>query len=104
MRLFKSNLQKNIILITFISVIAICAFLFFFNQMAFRYDTETTSRTYAAIIRGVVSCYAIEGIYPPDIKYLQDHYGLQIDEDKYFIFYEVYASNIMPNIEVFLKK
>lgn len=56
-----------------------------------------------AIIRSAVQCYAIEGFYPPDIEYLEDNYGLMVDRDKYFISYSVFASNIMPQITVFLK-
>jgi hypothetical protein len=47
-----------------------------------------------------VSCYALEGQYPPDIAYLQEQYGLQIDMDRYMVHYEVFAENIMPDITV----
>lgn len=45
-------------------------------------------------------CYSIEGIYPPSIEYLKDNYGLIIDE-QYFIHYEIFADNIMPQFEVY---
>ena len=50
--------------------------------------------------RAVVSCYALEGRYPPDVKYLQEQYGLQLNEEKYIVHYEVFAENIMPDITV----
>lgn len=53
-----------------------------------------------AIRRGAAACYAAEGIYPPDVEYLEEHYGLQIDEERYAVFYEVFASNLMPDITV----
>lgn len=56
-----------------------------------------------AINRSAVQCYAIEGYYPPNIEYLEKNYGLVVDHDKYIISYSVFASNIMPQIEVFLK-
>jgi len=56
-----------------------------------------------AIIRSAVQCYAIEGFYPPDIEYLEKNYGLIVDHDNYVISYSVFASNIMPNVEVFIK-
>ena len=46
-----------------------------------------------------VNCYAIEGFYPADLSYLEDNYGLIIDE-RYNVFYEVQASNIMPSVSV----
>lgn len=54
--------------------------------------------------RAVVQCYAVEGVYPEKITYLEDNYGLQYNHDKYFIDYEVFGSNVMPNVEVYEKK
>lgn len=53
-----------------------------------------------AIHRASVQCYAIEGRYPASVKYLVENYGVQIDEEKYVVFYEGFASNVMPNITV----
>lgn len=50
--------------------------------------------------RAVVSCYALEGRYPPDIDYLRQHYGVQIRETDYIVHYEIFAENIMPEITV----
>lgn len=59
---------------------------------------ETLER---AIARASVRCYAIEGRYPPDVQYLEDNYGVQIDRSKYNVFYEGFASNLMPDITVY---
>lgn len=56
-----------------------------------------------AVKRSAVQCYAIEGFYPPNIEYLEDNYGLIIDHDKYVVSYSIFASNIMPEIEIYLK-
>ena len=53
-----------------------------------------------AVRRSAVACYAAEGIYPPDLEYLKEHYGVQVDEERYAVFYEVFASNLMPDITV----
>ena len=53
-----------------------------------------------AIRKAAVACYAAEGAYPPTLGYLQEHYGLQIDEDRYAVFYEIFAQNMMPDITV----
>ena len=50
--------------------------------------------------RAAVACYAAEGIYPPDVAYLEEHYGVQINDDLYTVKYEVIASNLMPDITV----
>ncbi|HWS29598.1 MAG TPA: hypothetical protein VN512_05715 [Clostridia bacterium] len=53
-----------------------------------------------SIRRAAVSCYAIEGVYPPDYAYLKAHYGVRVDETRYKVIYEVFASNRMPDITV----
>lgn len=53
-----------------------------------------------SIRRAAVSCYAIEGVYPPDYAYLKAHYGVRVDEGRYAIVYELFASNVMPEITV----
>ena len=53
-----------------------------------------------ALRRAAVACYAAEGFYPPNVTYLVQHYGLQYDETAYKVHYEVFASNLMPEITV----
>lgn len=50
--------------------------------------------------RSCVACYAAEGVYPPDLDYLKEHYGLQIDEERYTVKYSAFAENLMPDITV----
>lgn len=54
----------------------------------------------AAVRRTAAACYAQEGFYPPNVAYMQAHYGLQYDEDAYRVHYEIFASNLMPEITV----
>jgi len=56
-----------------------------------------------SILRGAVRCYAQEGMYPPDYEYLKDNYGIRVDEEKYAVFYSVFASNMMPDVTVIEK-
>lgn len=53
-----------------------------------------------ALRKAAVACYAAEGAYPPSLQYLSEHYGIQIDSERYQVFYEVYGENIMPEITV----
>lgn len=56
-----------------------------------------------AVRRTVVACYSVEGFYPPNVEYMQQHYGLQYDSDNYDIRYEIAASNLMPGITILEK-
>lgn len=53
-----------------------------------------------SIRRAAVSCYAAEGAYPPSFSYLKEHYGVSVNETRYAVHYEIFASNIMPEIAV----
>ena len=53
-----------------------------------------------SIRRAAVSCYASEGVYPATIEELEQDYGIQVDEARYVVFYEIFADNIMPEITV----
>ena len=53
-----------------------------------------------AVRRSAVACYAEEGIYPPNLEYLEEHYGVQVDRERYTVMYEIFASNLMPDVTV----
>ena len=74
--------------------------LYGFQSAAQNSEAERLRITEDNLRRAVVSCYALEGRYPPDIDYLQREYGLQINEEKYIVHYEIFAENIMPDITV----
>ena len=50
--------------------------------------------------RGCVACYAAEGFYPPDLEYLEEHYGIQIEDSGYIVRYITFGENLMPDITV----
>lgn len=57
-----------------------------------------------ALSRDIVQCYAIEGRYPPDLEYLEQHYGLTYDKKTFFVDYIPVASNLYPDVTVILIK
>ena len=67
-------------------------------------EAEDARQLQEVLRKGCVTCYASEGVYPPDLEYLKDHYGVQIDEERYTVFYERFAQNLMPDITVLEKK
>ena len=67
-------------------------------------DEESLRQLETALHRGCVACYATEGVYPPDVQYLKDRYGVQVDEEKYMVDYQVFAKNLMPSITVLERK
>jgi hypothetical protein len=95
-------MKNHILSITaFICIISI--FLYAIGGISERSVAEGAITLENAIQRASVNCYAIEGRYPSSVNYLVENYGLQIDEKKYVVFYEGFASNIMPDITVCLR-
>lgn len=75
-------------------------FLFCIRSMAGRTREDRLHALTDAIRRASVQCYAIEGRYPPSVEYLEENYGIVIDRRQYHVFYDGWASNLMPDITV----
>lgn len=54
----------------------------------------------AAVERCALQCYVVEGAYPASLSYLEEHYGLQVNREDYYVMYEIFASNIPPEVQV----
>ena len=39
-------------------------------------------------------------MYPDDLNYLIEHYNLSYNKDRYIVYYEPLASNVIPSIKV----
>lgn len=63
-------------------------------------DAEGLRMAQEAVERAVVSCYALEGVYPATYEELKSKSGLAVNEEKYIVFYDVFASNIRPSVTV----
>ncbi len=63
-------------------------------------QAESLKQLDASIRKATMTCYATEGVYPPSVQYLKENYGIQIDEDRYSVFYEIEGANLMPSITV----
>lgn len=88
-------------------LLAIVFFVFIFGF--FIYGINSAEKSSAAesknvleenLHKAVVSCYSLEGAYPSSVQYLEDHYGLTYDKEKYAIGYVCFASNIMPDMQI----
>lgn len=74
------------------------------HQLEVESTGEGKTQLETALRRAAVACYASEGFYPPDVDYLTAHYGVQIDEERFTVFYHVFAENLMPDITVLEKE
>lgn len=54
----------------------------------------------SALRRAIVTCYAVEGRYPPSLDYIAENYGVLVDETRYSVYYDAFAANVMPTLRV----
>ena len=93
---------RSIIVSLSLLVILTLGFLLLTMHVSDSVERESDRIVRDAIIRALIACYAAEGSYPASLSYLEQHYGVVIDYDKYIINYGVFASNVVP--EVTLRK
>ena len=56
-----------------------------------------------AVERSARQCYVVEGVYPPNLQYLEENYGLQVNTRDFYVTYEAFASNLPPTVVVTAK-
>ena len=61
---------------------------------------ESAAAIRETVRRSALQCYVVEGVYPPDLQYLEDNYGLQINTEDFVVVYDCFASNLPPTIRV----
>lgn len=54
----------------------------------------------SALRHDIAECYAIEGFYPPNLSYIESHYGLVYDKNLFFIDYNAFGSNMYPDVTI----
>ncbi len=96
-RLIKSLGSQSIIIIIVLLIIILVGFQSV-DEISNKDDRSTAIEK--VIMKAAVQCYALEGSYPPDVDYLTDNYGIIVDKNQYFYFYETNGANIAPNIKV----
>ena len=88
------------LLLPLIAVLVLLGFATGLNSLDAGRGDEDKRQLERALHRGCMACYAAEGVYPPNLDYLKDRYGLQIDEKRYTVRYTAFAENLMPDITV----
>lgn len=99
----RKTLSFSVVLKIIAFALVIGAFLFGLSRLDSGSSEAHRSQLEESIRHACVVCYSTEGVYPPSIAYLEEHYGLQTDPDRYNIFYDIFAENLMPDITVVIK-
>ena len=103
MRLYRKN-NKTLYLSTVLSVavfaVIIGVFLFYIGSISDRSGSESKKVTEQAIRRALVRCYAIEGVYPSSVDYLEKNSGVLIDHSRYEVNFQTVGANVIPAVQL----
>lgn len=88
-----------------VAILAVFAAVVLVFCMAVEQLTSSSSDAELRLVRDAVknaalTCYAVEGAYPENLEYLRTHYDLGYNEERYIIYYDAFASNVLPDIRV----
>ena len=81
-------------------VALIVGFLVLVSSITSTSDSQESQLVYDAVKNAALTCYAAEGAYPGSLQYLRDHYKLAYNQERFFVEYDAFASNMMPTINV----
>lgn len=103
-RFNRPNLRKRILesmnFSVFFFIIVIAVFLVGISFIASTSSKDQTQILTDAVNKDIIHCYAVEGYYPPSLKYIEDHYGLTYDKSRYLVDYVPVGDNIMPSVTI----
>lgn len=91
------------ILLPVLAVVALLCFFVAVSNLTKGHADEDMQQLEEALRRAAVACYAAEGVYPPNLAYMQERYGVQIDSKRYAVSYVNIADNLMPDITILEK-
>ena len=91
----------NTMITGIIFLVFLACILYGFSDVSTSAKEQQLEIAQKAVERAAIQCYAIEGRYPPDLSYLESHYGIILDTGHFLYHYERFGSNLMPEIKVF---
>ena len=103
--MYSDKKKHSVLYLAIVAAVAVAALLLILSVV--RPDLEVANEgmeaVREAVQRSARQCFAVEGVYPPNLKYLEDNYGLCINEKDYYIEYTAFASNLPPTVKVVAK-
>lgn len=81
-------------------IAAMAALLYGLSSISDVAASEQKKSLEAALGRSIMDCYATEGAYPESLDYIEEHYALYYDKDRFYISYQPIGSNIMPAVTI----
>lgn len=94
----KASITTYLPVLLLVAILAV--FTLFSNSMVSSNTAREKEILENAIDRSVTQCYALEGVYPSDLTYLEENYGLLYNKEQFFVDYQYIGGNLRPDITI----
>lgn len=94
--------KKTVLIVSLLILIALaagCAYWAFQAGKA-NLKEEGAVAIQEAVLKSARQCYVVEGVYPSELSYLEDNYGLRVNTKDYYVTYDAFAENLPPTVRV----
>ena len=101
--MYSDKVKKTTVLLLCLMILCVIAGALFYWAVSSgnrNLEAESAAALQQTITDSARQCYIVEGVYPTDLAYLENNYGLQINKDDYFVAYDAYAQNLPPTVKV----
>jgi len=102
----KKIIRPRVILLILCSAILLCLLMIgiaVIPSLKTDLETKRMETMKQVVLDAAAQCYAVEGVYPESLEYLEEHYGILLNKDKYIVSYECGIANQPPEVRI-LKK
>lgn len=81
-------------------LLVLILFVLFANTMVRSNTARERDILEHALDRSITQCYALEGMYPTELDYLEEHYGLFYNKEHFYVVYQYIGENLRPDITI----
>lgn len=78
----------------------LAGFLFAMDRLDAGRADESAEQLDRSLRRAIAACYAATGAYPQSLDEIVERYGVQVDGERYHVFYMPVAENLPPELDV----
>jgi hypothetical protein len=103
-QVFKKNIFSNVFAVVracFFTLLIVAIIFVAVKNAAAANAAEGVRLLEDALRRAAVHSYSVSGYFPESVEYIVENFGVHIDTTRFVVHYDVFASNILPDIRVF---
>lgn len=97
---FGGSAIGNMLISVVVFLAVLIGFIYAIGETTRQTLNEQKQNLESAVEQSLLQCYVIEGRYPENLAYLEEHYGISYDKEQFRVDYRVYGTNMRPEVDV----